>query len=226
MTRTRTLLAVLLLSAACSKEAKAPPAPPPAPAKEDLAQKPPEPPPPAPEEKKKVAITEPLVASYVVFLKESIAAHQALMKEYGKDVQRIDSEEGVKQGVDALASAAKVQKAVEEAEQKARAKAGLGAAEIEALRPAVSDVILPRLAYKDAAKQADDMEKQMKAQLAKLPADQRAEAEKQMTEMLKGMRNLGNATEARQKYGDDAVEAVLKHEAELVPLFKQGLGGK
>lgn len=225
MTRTRTLLAAFLLTAACSKEPKAPPAPPPEPPKADLAQTPPEPPPPAPEEKK-IQITEPLVAKYTAYLQEVVAAHQALMTEYGKDVQRIDKEKGVKQGVDAIASAGKVQKAVDEAEQKARAKAGLDLAEIDALRPAVGDVILPRLAYKDTAKQADDIEKQMKAQLAKLPADQRAEAEKQMAEMLKGMRSLGNATEARQKYGDDAVEAILKHEAELVPLFKQGLGGK
>ncbi len=226
MTRKLALLAVLLVSTACSKGSKAPPAPPPEPAKEDLAQKPPEPPPPPAEEKKKIEITEPLVAKYTVYLQEVVSAHKALLTEYGKDVERIDKETGVKQGVDALASVSKVQKAVDEAEQKARAKAGLDLAEIDALRPAVGDVILPRLAYKDAAKQADDLEKQMKAQLAKLPADQRAEAEKQMAEMLKGMRSLGNATEARQKYGDDAVEAIIKHEAELIPLFKQGLGGK
>jgi hypothetical protein len=37
---------------------------------------------------------------------------------------------------------------------------------------------------------------------------------------------MNELTDARQQYGDAAVDALLKHEAELIPLMKQALDGK
>lgn len=232
MRRKVALLAALVALAHCSKGSSTQPTTPAAPAptpKVAAAEPTPAPAEPAPAaQERKAEITEDLVAKYVVYLKEIVPARNAALAEYGAEWAKIDKEKGLRQGVDALKTGASLQKAIDEAEQKSRAKAGLTGQEIEALSGAVGDVIMPRLIMKQNGNEGQfaAMEAQMREALAKLPPDQREEAAKQIQQATEGMKNLRENTEARQKYGDKAVEAILKHEAELIALQKQALGAE
>jgi hypothetical protein len=233
MKRTLALLPALVFLAHCSKSTSTPAAAPPAapvasPASRAAA---PESKPAAAEpepagEERKVEITDALVGKYVVYLKESIPARKAALAEYGSEWAKIDKEKGLRQGVDALKSGQKLHKAAEEAEQKARDKAGLSEEEVEALAAVVPDVIMPRMLMKQNGMnaQAAEMEKQMRAAMETLPPEQREQAAKELKEMTQGLKDLHEGKEVREKHGDKAVEAVLKHEAELVALQKQLLG--
>jgi hypothetical protein len=222
------LLTALVLSVHCSKGSSPPPAPPAPPVPEGAsAETPPataEPEPAA--EERRVEVTEARVARYVVYLTEDIQARRVLLAQYGADAARIDKEKGLKQGVDALASAQQLQRASDEAEKRALARSGLSAEEVAALAPAVGDVIMLRMTLSQggAGTGVSEMEKQMRAAIEKLPADQRAEAEKELAETTQGMKDRREGKEARQKYGDQAVDAILEHEAELNPLLKQAMG--
>lgn len=233
MRRTLALLPALVFLAHCSKStstpAAAPPAEPavsPAPRAAAPESKPAIAEPEPAEEERKVEITDALVGKYVVYLKESIPAHKAALVEYGSEWAKIDKEKGLRQGVDALKSGQKLQKATEEAEKKARDKAGLSEEEVEALAAVVPDVIMPKMLMKQNGMDAEAaaMEKQIRAAMEKLPPEQREQAAKELKEMTQGLKDLREGKEVRQKYGDKVVEAILKHEAELVALQKQLLG--
>ncbi len=228
MRRQVALLAALFVLAHCSKGSSShstPAAPAPAP---KVAAAEPTPavsePTPAAEERP-LEITEGLVEKYLVYMKESVPARNATFKQYGDELAKLDKEKGLRQGVDAVKASEKYQKAFEELEQSARAKAGLSAEEMKGVSDAVSDVIMPRMVLKEDGREAQfaAMETQMKAALAQVPPEQRAEAEKELKQATEGLKNAREATEARKKYGDKAVEAILKHEAELVALQKQAL---
>jgi len=229
MTRKALLLATLALSLHCSKgsSGKAPPAQaaPPA-AKEAAAETPPPAEPEPAAEEPKLEITEGRVTRYVAYMTDWIPAQRAIQQQYGTDFARIDKEKGLKQTGDALGSIQKAQKAADEAERTSLAKAGLSKEEVAAVGPAVGEVITARLIYGQQEGGMKAMVKQMQDAVAKLPADQRADAEKQVAEMTKGLDDLKTAKEARQKYGDPAVDAILKHEVELTALWKQSMGAK
>jgi hypothetical protein len=172
----------------------------------------------------RIEITEARVARYAVYLADIIPAQRAILQQSGEGFRKVDQENGLKQTADAVDTVQKAQRAADEAERRAEAKAGLSKEEVGALSGPVGEVLLARLtaSQQDSAVQA--MEQQMRESVAKLPADQRAEAEKSLGELTQGLKDLKDAKESRKAYGDQAVDAILKHEAELAPLLKQALG--
>lgn len=232
--RSRPLVAVLAglsLSAACSKSSSSSASAPTAPSGSSAA------PPkavavePAPSaaaavEERKEAVTEALVEKYLVYLKEVVPARAATLQKLGDEWGHIEKEKGLRQGVDAIRASEKYQKAFEELEQRSRAKAGLSDEEVRRASSAVDDVTLPRMLLKEHGMEAQlaAMETQMKAALAQLPPEQRAEAEKELKETSESLKKTRESTEAREKYGDAVVEVILKHEAEFVALQKQAMG--
>lgn len=177
-------------------------------------------------EERKEVVTEALVEKYLVYLKEVVPARAATLQKLGDEWGHIEKEKGLRQGVDAIRASEKYQKAFEELEQRSRAKAGLSDEEVRRASSAVDDVTLPRMLLKEHGMEAQlaAMETQMKAALAQLPPEQRAEAEKELKETSESLKKTRESTEAREKYGDAVVEVILKHEAEFVALQKQAMG--
>ena len=220
MKRIVAVLAVAALASACNKS------PPPAPASEpQAAAKAPElTPTPVAEEKKeekKIEVTESLVQKYAAYEKDLIAALRAWGEEMKKAELSKDKKPGAVDTAKTIAAVADSSKKFDEA--KAQEKAGLSKAETEALREVVSDVATVRMLWKKAGEDKPllEMEKAMKAQMASMKPEQRAEAEKQLNEMKEAMTSIRDCKDARKEHGDAAVDAVLKHEQELVELHEQ-----
>lgn len=228
MRHTLTLFGAVLLLANCTKGSSQPPGreAPPAPSAK-VPERAPEAAPvakAAAEEEKKVELTEALVAKYVTYLKDVVASRKALVAQYRAETAKLEKEKGLKQGVDAMKLVQELPQAFEAAERKALESSGLSAEEVKVLSDAVGAVVMPRmLVTKDALEAQAAMVKQAQANLEKLPPEQRTKAEQQLKEVTEGLNAARDVPEARQKYGDKAVDAVLKHEVELAGLQKEAL---
>jgi formyltetrahydrofolate synthetase len=215
------LLVVLSFWAGCKNE-------PPARTSAPAAAPPPsaavaDPPPSAapPDEAKPIEISEPLVAKFLVYEKEYIEALKAATAEMKLAAAKSGKEAGAREGMEALIAAQKATKLHEEGQAKARLKAGLNAEEAELLTRAVGDVATTRMAWKKTEGEVAQAEKAMRAAMANVPPEQRAEAAEQMKQMSDGFKNLRDAIDARKQYGDKAVDAILKHESEIEALREQ-----
>jgi vacuolar-type H+-ATPase subunit I/STV1 len=211
----------LLALAACKKEQPAPtPAEQPAaPAAKEAAAAP------APAEEK-VVVDEALVEKYAAFQKDMLAA---IREGIAKSTEAAGA--AGKDAVSQTVAATKVVDAMEQMDQREKellAKHGLTHAQMEEAREVVADVITARTLLKTAGG-TQELIKQMREAVKTMPEKDRAEGEAQVTKMEKDFADMTNAADARKKYGDAAVEAVLKHEEELSTLQTEALkalGGK
>lgn len=156
-----------------------------------------------------------------------LAAYVENLKATGK---RVDEKEGTAAAFAAL-SAMKVQgDAFEKAQNKAREEVGLDEGTLDHVEDIVGDVLTERMLYEKSGgdAQAAQLKANMEKQLAGLPKEAQATARKDLEEMTNAFSDRKRAADAREKYGDAAVDLVLAHEATLMPLhekmFKAGVG--
>jgi hypothetical protein len=93
--------------------------------------------------------------------------------------------------------------------------------QLEALKDAAGTMSTMRALYNQMGGDAQlaKMEAEQKAEIAKLPADQRAAAEEQAAMMTKGLKDMRDGAELRKKYGDKSGDVLLKHADELAKLW-------
>jgi hypothetical protein len=98
---------------------------------------------------------------------------------------------------------------------------GLSMPQLEALKDAAGTMSTMRALYNQMGGdvQLAKMEAEQKAEIAKLPADQRAAAEEQASAMTKGLKDMRDGAELRKKYGDKSGDVLLKHADELAKLW-------
>lgn len=84
-------------------------------------------------------------------------------------------------------------------------------------------VLTARMAWRreggDAAIQK--LERDIQAQLAAMPADQRSKAAPELAKLADGLKGLRDGAEARRVWGDAAVDLVIRHGAEVEALREQ-----
>lgn len=211
----------LLVFAACKKEQPAPtpaeqPAAPAAEAKE--AAEPAE---------EKIVVDEALVEKYAAFQKDMIGAIREGMAKSNEAVKTADKDSTLSQTV-AVAKVADAMGQIDRREKELLAKHGLSQAQMEEARELIADVITARMLLK-TADGTEGVIQQMREAVKTMPEDQRAEGEAEVAKMEKEFADTANAADARKKFGDAAVDAVLKHEEELSALQAEALkslGGK
>ena len=116
-----------------------------------------------------------------------------------------------------------------EAEEKARAEAGLDQHDLDEMDRIVQDIVNKRMVAKGITD--DSMLAQMEAMRAQLAKDPeaRAAADKAIADAKKLRDDMKNLVEERQRYGDKNVDLVLTREADLLKLWDarfSALGGK
>ncbi|MBI5548882.1 MAG: hypothetical protein HY901_33795 [Deltaproteobacteria bacterium] len=177
----------------------------------------------APAQDAKVTVDEGLVKKYLAYKKESLELAKKAIEEMAANVKD-HQDKGAVGALGMLKDGEQINKKHEEAQEAAQAKVGLSDAELKALEEVVSDVVTARMLWdKTGAGTLATMEAQVKAQVAALPAEERAKAQAEMGQMMKSMTDMRDCTEARKKHGDAAVNAVLAHEAELKEAQLAGL---
>ncbi|HVE82385.1 MAG TPA: hypothetical protein VND93_06045 [Myxococcales bacterium] len=102
------------------------------------------------------------------------------------------------------------------AEERARAEAGLSPEDVRRIEPVVAEVINERSNARDENVEA--AVKQFEAMRDKLPEDQRKPIEEQLHDLKADHDTRFGNVEQRQKFGDQAVNAVLSREADLTRL--------
>lgn len=166
---------------------------------------------PQPTEAAKLEITEDVVKRYLDYAEKDAEVRRETLIRIGE----LDAEAKAKGSDMAAATAlmAKITDLNRTTSQKQAAlkkESGFSDSDLGTLQGLVNDVVLGRKLSKDA-----NMEKvlaESRAQIAKMPAERRAEAEKQVKQMEDNHQATMNATRSREKYGDAAVDAVIKHE--------------
>jgi hypothetical protein len=68
-----------------------------------------------------------------------------------------------------------------------------------------------------------EIEAEQKKQIAAHPADQREAAIAQMNEVTKSLRSLKDGMDVREKYGDQAADALMKHADTLAKVYWDAL---
>jgi small-conductance mechanosensitive channel len=174
-------------------------------------------------EPKKVDITEDLVVKYMTYQKENLA----LLAKYAEETKK--NMEAAKGDTSKLAQqmslAERLGKQLEAQQQAKRRELGLSEEEFKTLQDAAQTVATSRALYNQMGGDAQltQMEAESKKQIAALPADQREAATAQMNEMSKSLRSLKDGMDVREKYGDKAADALMKHADDLAKQYWDGL---
>jgi hypothetical protein len=84
-------------------------------------------------------------------------------------------------------------------------------------------VMMGRMAWRQSGgdEAIAGLEKEIKAELDKIPEEHRAQSASQLGHLLDGPRGLRDGAEARKRWGDRAVDLVLKHGAEIESLRQE-----
>jgi hypothetical protein len=172
---------------------------------------------------KKVDITEDLVVKYIEYQKDVYALAVKYAEETKKNAE--SSKGDVAQAMQQVSLAERFGKEMDEKLRARRKEVGLSEEEFSALQDAAQTVATGRALYNQMGgdKQFAEIEAEQKKQIAGLPADQREAATAQMNEMTKSFRNLRDGLDVRQKYGDKAADALMKHADELAKQYWDAL---
>ena len=174
-------------------------------------------------EPKKVDITEDLVVKYMEFQKENLALLAKYSEETRKNMEAAkgDSAKLVQQ----VSIADRLGKEMEEKLSAKRRELGLSEEEFKAVQDAAQTVATSRALYNQMGGDAQlaQMEADSKKQIAALPPDQREAATAQMNEVTKSLRSLKDGIDVREKYGDKAADALMKHADELARQYWDAL---
>ncbi len=217
MKRFTFVVVVAALAAGCTEkktEAAKPAPPPPAPAVQ--APKAAPAPEPAAEPEKPVVVDAAMVEKYLAAQKIIVAEARATFEKSMAEAKAAQEKDSTAAGLAALAAVGERTRKYDEIRKSTIEKSGLTQREFDATNDVVTSVELMRSMYENAGGDAaaekleQQIKKQLEPQLAKLPAEERAKAEKDALAITDSMRAMGEAREARKKHGEAAVEAVLK----------------
>jgi hypothetical protein len=174
-------------------------------------------------EPKKVDITEDLVVKYVAYQKENLALIAKYAEETRKNMEAAKGDTA--KLVQQASIAERMGKELEAQQQAKRRELGLSEEEFKTLQDAAQTVATGRAMYNQMGGDAQlaQMEAESKKQIAALPPDQREAATAQMNEVTKSLRSLKDGIDVRQKYGDKAADALMKHADELAKQYWDAL---
>jgi len=176
-----------------------------------------------PVESAKIEITDDLVLGYMEYQKENLALIRQYAEESSKNLESAkgDTAKMVKQ----FALNDKMGKELEEKRKAKRQSLGLGDAEFEAVKDAAQMVATGRALYNQMGGEAAlaKILDEQKAEIAKMPAEQRAAAEAQVADMTKSFKDVRDGIDVRKKYGDRSAEVLLKYADALAKQYWEGL---
>jgi ribosome-binding ATPase YchF (GTP1/OBG family) len=174
-------------------------------------------------EPKKVDITEDLVVKYLEYQRENLALVAKYAEESRKNLEAAKGDTA--KIAQQISLADRMGKDLEAQQQAKRRELGLSEEEFKALQDAAQTVATSRALYNQMGGDAQlaQMEAESKKQIAALPADQREAATAQMNEMSKSLRSLKDGMDVREKYGDKAADALMKHADELAKQYWDAL---
>jgi hypothetical protein len=180
-------------------------------------------------EPKKVEITEDLVQKYIEYQKENFA----LLAKYAEETRKnlADAKGDTAKTLQQIQINDKLAREMDEKLRAKRASLGISDDQFEAVKDAAGIIATGRMTFTQMGGdvQMAKMEAEQKAQIAKLPADQKSAAEAEMAKMSQSMKDMRDGAEARQKYGDKAGDALLKYADVLAKMqydAMKGMAGK
>jgi hypothetical protein len=162
-------------------------------------------------EPKKVEITEALVQKYIEYQKENLALVQQYVAESKKNIESAKGDAA--KTLNQISINEKLSKEMEAKLDVKRQQLGMSVDELATLKDAAGAVAAGRGLYNQMGGDAAvaKMEADSKAQIAKMPAEQRAAAEAQFATMSKSLTDVRDGLDIRQKYGDKSADALLKY---------------
>lgn len=174
-------------------------------------------------EPKTVVFTDDLVKKFMEYQKENYALLQHYVAESRKNLE--SSKGDTLKTLNQISINEKLGKEMDAKLVAKRKELGLSEEEFEAVKDAAQMLATGRSLYNQMGGDAAlaKMEAEQKAQVAKLPAEQRAAAEAQMADMTKSLREVRDGLELRKKYGDQAADVLLRHGDELAKQYTEML---
>jgi len=164
------------------------------------------------------------VPKYIVYQKERLGLLQSTLAQWRLDTAALGAENpgapNSPQASAAAAARARLRITVEEA--KLGAKVGLSLAETRGFARVVDDIAIERRLWKKTgAGVTEQMRAELRRQLRGASADKKAQMRAAVAETMASVDATRDATEARGRYGEALVEAVIAHEDELAGLAAQ-----
>ena len=172
---------------------------------------------------RQVEITEPLVLKYMEYQKEVFALAVKYAAESKKNLE--SSKGDLSKTAQQVNLAERYGKEMDDKLKAKRKELGLSEEEFDTLQEAVVAMATSRGLYNQMGGDAQlaQMEAEAKKQIEALPADQRAAAEAQAAETTKALKSLKDGVDIRQKYGNTAADALLKHADALAKAYWDAL---
>jgi hypothetical protein len=213
--RVAALLAVVAVCAsACKKEPPAPPGATPPTAAPTAAAEP-------DDAAGRIVITDEVVNRYLSYWDQNMQLVQRVIQEVDQTVKEAEAKGEVRGGVHALSRAQDIERRLERDSEKLRREFRFTQGEVEQLQDFFSQLAVNLQLAKELP--VAQMIAGMREQLQAVPADQRAEAEREISRLEADLEARSELRELRQAYGDRSVDTALGHKDRILKMQQRQL---
>jgi hypothetical protein len=219
MIRPFVALSFVVCLAACKKEPAPAASKPPSAAAPARAAPPAAPPAP---EVAKVPVDDATVQKFVTFDRkylQTLPARMQRMRDELRKLEKADRQVGPGATAPGAQGANQLLEQMRAEDHKLRADSGLTDEQAHTVQELAMNLATARAAQKGLREQAE----KMRAAAASVPQANQAEAQAALQKIEVRLREMEQLTDVRRRFGDASVDAALRHEAELIPLWEEHL---
>ena len=214
------LAAAALTGTACKKEQPAQPgAQPSAPAAQAPSQ-----PAAAPSDDgapKELKIDDDVVNRYLSYWDQHMELMRQISSEVDTTLKELDAKGQVQGSVQALNRAQEIERKLDTQSAKLRKEFRFDEQQVETLQDFFGTLAVNLQISRDIP--VEQMVTGLRAQMAQMPADQRAAAEQEIAQLESEFKAQSELRELRSEYGDAAVDAALKHKDRIIAMQEKQL---
>jgi hypothetical protein len=169
-----------------------------------------------------VPVDDATVQKFVTFDRkylQTLPARMQRMRDELRKLEKADRQVGPGATPPGAQGASQLLEQMKAEDHKLRADSGLTDEQAHTVQELAMNLATARAAQKGLREQAE----KMRAAAASVPQANQAEAQAALQKIEARLREMEQLTDVRRRFGDASVDAALRHEAELVPLWEQHL---
>ena len=172
-------------------------------------------------EPKELKIDDDVVNRYLSYWDQHMELMRQISSEVDTTLKELDAKGQVQGSVQALNRAQEIERKLDTQSAKLRKEFRFDEQQVETLQDFFGTLAVNLQISRDIP--VEQMVTGLRAQLAQMPADQRAAAEQEIAQLESEFKAQSELRELRSEYGDAAVDAALKHKDRIIAMQEKQL---
>ncbi len=172
-------------------------------------------------EPKELKIDDDVVNRYLSYWDQHMELMRQISSEVDTTLKELDEKGQVQGSVQALNRAQEIERKLDTQSAKLRKEFRFDEQQVETLQDFFGTLAVNLQISRDIP--VEQMVTGLRAQLAQMPAEQRAAAEQEIAQLESEFKTQSELRELRSEYGDAAVDAALKHKDRIIAMQEKQL---